>query len=73
MLRALEAEGIQKMINSQQALLDAREIEARGRDRAAQVGASMVDATYVDIARAIRPGTKENELVAIANDRLFQA
>ena len=34
--------------------------------------ASMVDATYVDIARAIRPGTKENELVAIANDRLFR-
>ena len=32
----------------------------------------MVDATYVDIARAIRPGTRENELVAIANDRLFR-
>jgi hypothetical protein len=32
----------------------------------------MVDATYVDIACAIRPGTKENELVAIANDRLFR-
>ena len=25
-----------------------------------------------DIAKAIRPGTKENELVAIANDRLFR-
>ena len=33
---------------------------------------AMVDATYVDIARAIRPGTRENELVAIANDRLFR-
>jgi Xaa-Pro aminopeptidase len=32
----------------------------------------MVDATCVDIACAIRPGTKENELVAIANDRLFR-
>ncbi len=36
------------------------------------MAAAMVDATYVDIARAIRPGTRENELVAIANDRLFR-
>jgi Xaa-Pro aminopeptidase len=27
---------------------------------------------YVDIARAIRPGTRENELVAIADDRLLR-
>src|SRR3546814_1232348 len=36
------------------------------------MAAAMVDATYVDIAKAIRPGTRENELVAIANDRLFR-
>src|SRR6202167_5983484 len=33
---------------------------------------AMVDATYVDICRAIRPGTRENELVAIAHDRLYR-
>src|SRR3546814_6759635 len=36
------------------------------------MAAAMVDATYVDIAKAIRPGTRENELVAFANDRLFR-
>src|SRR3546814_14164110 len=36
------------------------------------MAAAMVDATYVDIAKEIRPGTRENELVAIANDRLFR-
>ena len=32
----------------------------------------MVDATYYDICKAIRPGVRENELVAIAHDRLFR-
>ena len=71
MLRALEAEGIE-VVDGQQALLDAREIKTEDEIELLKVGASMVDATYVDIARAIRPGTKENELVAIANDRLFR-
>ncbi len=71
MLRALEAEGIE-VVDGQQALLDAREIKTEDEIELLRVGASMVDATYVDIARAIRPGTKENELVAIANDRLFR-
>jgi len=31
----------------------------------------MVDAAYVDIAKAIRPGTRENELVALAHQKLF--
>ena len=33
---------------------------------------AVVDATYVDIIKAVRPGTRENELVAIAHDRLFR-
>ena len=36
-----------------------------------KVAASMVDATYMDIAKAIRPGTRESDLVAIANERLY--
>jgi Xaa-Pro aminopeptidase len=71
MLRALEAEGIE-VVDGQQAMLDAREIKTADEIELLKVAASMVDATYVDIARAIRPGTKENELVAIANDRLFR-
>ena len=71
MIRALEAEGIE-VVDGQQAMLDAREIKTADEIELLKVAAAMVDATYVDIARAIRPGTRENELVAIANDRLFR-
>jgi Xaa-Pro aminopeptidase len=71
MLRALEKEGIE-VVDGQQAMLDAREIKTPDEIELLKVAASMVDATYVDIAKAIRPGTRENELVAIAHDRLFR-
>ena len=71
MLRALEAEEI-KVVDGQQALLDAREVKTPDEIELLKLAAAMVDATYVDIARAIRPGTRENELVAIAHDRLFR-
>src|ERR1700736_2884847 len=51
---------------------NAREIKTVDEIELLKLAAAMVDATYVDIARAIRPGTRENELVAIANDRLFR-
>ena len=65
------AEGIE-VVDGQQALLDAREVKTGDEIELLKMAAAMVDATYVDIARAIRPGTRENELVAIANDRLFR-
>jgi Xaa-Pro aminopeptidase len=71
MLRALEAAGIE-VVDGQQAMLDAREIKTPDEIELLKLASSMVDATYVDIARAIRPGTRENELVAIANDKLFR-
>src|SRR5580692_9628390 len=71
MLRALEKEGI-LVVDGQQALLDAREVKTADEIELLKMSAAMVDATYVDICRAIRPGTRENELVAIAHDRLFR-
>ena len=71
MLRALEKEGIE-VVDGQQALLDAREVKTADEIELLKLACAMVDATYVDIARAIRPGTRENELVAIAHDRLFR-
>jgi len=71
MLRALEKEGIE-VVDGQQALLDAREVKTADEIELLKMACAMVDATYVDIARAIRPGTRENELVAIAHDRLFR-
>jgi Xaa-Pro aminopeptidase len=71
MLRALEAEGIE-VVDGQQALLDAREIKTPEEIELLKLAAAMVDGVYVDIAKAIRPGARENELVAIANDKLYR-
>lgn len=71
MLRALEKEGIE-VVDGQQAMLDARETKTPEEIQCLKVAAAMVDATYYDICKAIRPGMRENELVAIANDRLFR-
>jgi len=71
MLRALEAEGIE-VVDGQQTLLDAREIKTPDEIELLKLAASMVDGAYVDVVRAIRPGVRENELVAIVNDRLFR-
>ncbi|PLX61590.1 M24 family metallopeptidase [Sedimenticola selenatireducens] len=71
MLRALEAEGI-IVVDGQQAMLDAREIKTAEESELLKQAAAMVDATYMDIAQAIRPGTKESDLVAIAHEKLFK-
>jgi len=71
MIRALEAEGIE-VVDGQQTMLDAREVKTPDEIELLKLACSMVDATYVDIVKAIRPGTRENELVAIANDRLYR-
>jgi len=70
MIRALEREGIE-ITDGQQAMLDAREIKTKDEIELLKQAAGMVDAAYEDVARAIRPGTRENELVAIANYKLY--
>ncbi|HUY02814.1 MAG TPA: Xaa-Pro peptidase family protein [Rhodocyclaceae bacterium] len=71
MLRALEQEGIE-VVDGQQAMLDAREVKTADEIEILKVAAAMVDATYYDICKAIRPGVRENELVALAHDKLFR-
>lgn len=70
MLRALEKEGIE-VVDGQQAMLDAREVKTVDEIELLKQAAAMVDAVYEDIVRAIRPGTRENDLVALANQKLF--
>ncbi|MBW1800992.1 MAG: aminopeptidase P family protein [Deltaproteobacteria bacterium] len=70
MLRALENEGIE-VVDGQQAMLDAREVKTADEIELLKQAAAMVDGVYEDIARAIRPGTREHELVALANEKLF--
>ncbi|MFC2024119.1 M24 family metallopeptidase [Chloroflexota bacterium] len=71
MLRALEKEGI-TVVDGTQAMLDAREIKTTDEIELMKQASSLVDAVHEDIARAIRPGVKECDLVAIANYRFFQ-
>ena len=70
MLRALEKGGIE-VVDGQQAMLDAREVKTADEIELLKQAAAMVDAVYEDIARSIRPGTREHELVALANEKLF--
>ena len=70
MMRALEGQGIE-LVDGQQALMDAREIKTDEEIELLKQAAAMVDGVYLDIAKAIRPGARESDLVAVANDQLY--
>jgi Xaa-Pro aminopeptidase len=57
--------------DGQQVMLDARQIKSRDEITLLATAAAMVDGTYQDIAAALRPGIRENEIVALANKRLY--
>lgn len=69
-IRALEKEDVE-VVDGQQAMLDARIIKTKDEIELLRIAASMVDAAYEEIARNIKPGAKENDLVAIANHVLY--
>jgi Xaa-Pro dipeptidase len=58
--------------DGQQVMLDAREIKSSDEIALLSTAAAMVDGTYTDIAEALRPGVRENEIVALANKRLYE-
>lgn len=58
--------------DGQQAMLDAREIKSRDEIMLLTTAASMVDGVYQDIVEALKPGVRENEIVALANKRLYE-
>jgi Xaa-Pro dipeptidase len=58
--------------DGQQVMLDAREIKSRDEIALLATAAAMVDGTYQDIAAALKPGIRENEIVALANKRLYE-
>ncbi len=58
--------------DGQQVMLDAREIKSRDEISLLATAAAMVDGTYQDIADALKPGVRENEIVALANKRLYE-
>ena len=58
--------------DGQQVMLDARELKSKDEIALLSTAAAMVDGTYADIAEALRPGVRENEIVALANKRLYE-
>jgi Xaa-Pro dipeptidase len=58
--------------DGQQVMLDAREIKSSDEIALLATAAAMVDGTYQDIAQALKPGVRENEIVALANKRLYE-
>jgi Xaa-Pro dipeptidase len=70
MLAALEAEGL-TVRDGQQVLLDAREIKSQDEIVLLSISASMVDGVYQLISEQLKPGVRENEIVALATKYLF--
>jgi Xaa-Pro aminopeptidase len=58
--------------DGQQVMLDARQAKSRDEITLLATAASMVDGVYQDIADALKPGVRENEIVALANKRLYE-
>jgi Xaa-Pro aminopeptidase len=67
----LERQGI-SVRDAQQAMLDARVIKSPDEIMLLNQAAAMVDGVYQDIAGMLRPGVRENEIVALANKRLYE-
>ncbi|MFT6139745.1 MAG: Xaa-Pro dipeptidase [Psychromonas sp.] len=70
MFFALQAEGI-TVVDAQQVILDARQIKSMDEITLLNTAASMVDGAYQVIADSLKPGVRENEMVAIANKFLY--
>ena len=58
--------------DAQQVMLDARLIKSADEIALLSTAAAMVDGVYQDIAEALKPGVRENEIVALANKRLYE-
>lgn len=70
MQEALAAEGIE-VRDGQQTMLDAREVKSIDEIMLLNQAAAMVDGAYQLMAEALKPGVKENEVVALAAEYLY--
>jgi Xaa-Pro aminopeptidase len=70
LVRALEKKSLE-IVDGQEVMLEARIIKTKDEIELLKVAAAMVDAAYEDIVRALRPGVRENDLVAVANHVLY--
>ncbi len=70
-LRALEAAGIQ-VVDGQAFMQDVRKIKTADEIVLLNTACAMVDAAYDELFRAMRPGFRENDCVALVNRVLFE-
>ena len=70
-LFALQKEGIE-VRDGQQVMLEARVIKNVDELVLLNMAAAMGDGVYQDIYEALKPGVRENEIVALANKRLYE-
>jgi Xaa-Pro dipeptidase len=71
MLLELQRVGIE-VRDAQQVMLDARLIKSADEIALLSTAAAMVDGVYQVISEALKPGVRENEIVALANKRLYE-
>lgn len=67
----MERQGL-KVADAQQSMLDARVIKSKDEIILLNQAAAMVDGVYQEIADVLKPGIRENEIVALANKRLYE-
>ncbi len=60
------------VVDAQQLMLDARSIKSDDEIMLLTQAAAMVDGVYQDIVEALKPGIRENEIVALASKRLYE-
>ncbi|HEY1274173.1 MAG TPA: Xaa-Pro peptidase family protein [Thermoleophilaceae bacterium] len=70
-LFALQEEGIQ-VVDGQQLMQEARVIKTQDEITLLNTACMMVDAAYEQLYRAMRPGMRENECVALVNKVLYE-
>jgi len=71
LIAALQAEGL-LLVDCQQVMLTAREIKSADEIALLSTAAAMVDGAYQLISEELKPGIRENELVALVTKRLYE-
>jgi Xaa-Pro dipeptidase len=71
MLFELQKLGVE-VRDGQQTMLDARQIKSPDEILLLSMAASMVDGAYQMISEVLKPGIRENDIVALVNKRLYE-
>ena len=71
MLFELQSLGVE-VRDGQQVMLDARELKSKDEIMLLTIACSMVDGVYQRISEALKPGVRENEIVALATKTLYE-